>query len=76
MSQELTLKVAQKFLQDNDAVDLSKFKSIAAAAAEALGKHEGDLVLSGLTTLSAAAAEALAKHKGSLSNELFQPLGI
>ena len=66
MSQELTLKVAQKFLQDNDAVDLSKFKSIAAAAAEALGKHEGDLVLSGLTTLSAAAAKALAKHEGDL----------
>ena len=39
MSQELTLKVAQKFLQDNGAVDLSKFNSIADAAAEALGKH-------------------------------------
>ena len=51
MSQELTLKVAQKFLQDNDAVELSKFKSIADAAAEALGKHEGYLNLNGLTTL-------------------------
>ena len=52
MSQELTLKVAQKFLQGNDAVDLSEFNSIADAAAEALAKHEGNLWLSGLTTLS------------------------
>ena len=41
MSQELTLKDAQKFLQDNDAVDLSEFISIADAAAEALAKKRG-----------------------------------
>ena len=67
MSQELTLKVAQKFLQDNDAVDLREFNSIADAAAEALAEHEGSLRLTGLTTLSdAALAEALAKHEGDL----------
>ena len=63
MSQELTLQDAQKFLQHNNAVNLSEFKSIADAAAEALAKHKGTLWLDGLTTLSDAAAEALAKHK-------------
>ena len=66
MSQELTLKVAQKFLKNNDAVDLSEFISIADAAAEALAKHKGWLDLSGLKTLSDAAAKALAKLKGNL----------
>ena len=66
----LSVKVAQKFLKDNDAVDLSEFNSIADAAAESLAKHEGDLWLFGLTTLSDAAAKALGKHEGSVSREL------
>ena len=66
MSLELTLEVAREFLKDNDAVGLSKFNSIADAAAEALAKHKGNLDLSGLTTLSDAAAKALAKHEGDL----------
>ena len=64
MSQELTLEVAQEFLKDNDAVRLSKFNSIADAAAVALAKNEIYLYLRGLTTLSDAAAEALGKIKG------------
>ena len=66
MSQELTLEVAQEFLKDNDAVRLSKFNSIADAAAVALAKNEIYLYLRGLTTLSDVAAEALSKHKGGL----------
>ena len=66
MSLELTLEVAREFLKDNDAVGLSKFNSIADAAAEALAKHKGNLWLNGLKTLSDAAAEGLAKHKGNL----------
>jgi len=79
-SQELTLEVAQKFLQYAQyaclqpgravhrarVVDLSEFKSIADVAAEALAKHKGILLLDGLTTLSDAAAKALAKHEGEL----------
>jgi len=66
MSKQLTLKIAQKFLQD-DTGDLDAFTSIDAAAAQALAKHGGWLSLKGLTSLSDAAAKALAKHKGLLS---------
>ena len=61
----LTVEIAEKFLADNDSVDLSQFTSIEDAAAEALGKNRGGpLFLNGLTSLSDTAAEALAKHEG------------
>jgi len=63
MRQQLTLKIAQKFLQDEEG-DLDAFTSIDAAAAQALAQHKGTLWLYGLTSLSDAAAQALAKHKG------------
>ena len=40
--------------------------SLSNAAAEILGKHEGDLYLGDLTSLSDAAAASLAKHEGDL----------
>ena len=46
----LTVEIAEKFLADNDSVDLSQFTSIEDAAAEALGKNRGGpLFLNGLT---------------------------
>jgi len=65
MSKQLTLEIAQKFLQDGTG-DLDTFTSIDDAAAQALAKHEGNLSLDGLTSLSDAALQALAQHKGSL----------
>ena len=67
MGKELTLEIAKQFLQDNDAVNLEEFTSIADDAAVALRKHEGWLLLNSLTTLSDAAAAALSKHEGRLS---------
>lgn len=66
MSQEPTLKIAKKDLEDCDSVDLSVFTSIADDSAEALAKHEGELNLRGLTTLSDTAAELLSKCEGDL----------
>jgi len=43
--------------------------SLSEAAAQALGKHKGELILRGLTSLSDAAAQALGKHKGKLHLE-------
>ena len=59
-------EVAQRFLEDEDSIDLSAASSINDVAAEALSKHEGELCLNGLTKLSDVAAEALSKHKGDL----------
>ena len=57
----LTLEIAEKFLKEDDSVDLDQFTSIEESAAEALTKHKGSLHLNGLTTLSKAAASSLAK---------------
>jgi len=57
-------EVAQRFLEDEDSIDLSAASSINDVAAEALSKHEGELCLDGLTELSDTAAEALSKHEG------------
>ena len=59
----LTVEIAEKFLADNDSVDLSQFTSVEDAAAESLAKHKGQLRLEGLTSLSDSAAEALGKHE-------------
>jgi hypothetical protein len=58
----IDLKVAQKFLDDPDSVNLSSAKGISDDAAEVLAQHEGELSLNGLTELTDAAALALAKH--------------
>ncbi len=57
----LTTEIAERFLKDNDSVDLSEFTSIEEAAAQALAKHEGSLCLKRLESLSIAAAASLAK---------------
>ena len=50
---ELTLSIAKKFLEDENAVDVSDFNCITVEAAEAFAKHKGDdLSLEGLTSLS------------------------
>ena len=48
----LTKEIAEKFLADEDSVDLSEFTAIEDDAAESLSKYNGDLDLSGLTELS------------------------
>ena len=60
----LTREIAERFLEDEDSVDLEEFTAIEDVAAESLSKHEGDLDLDGLTSLSDAAAESLSKHEG------------
>ena len=55
----LTVEIAKQYLADADSVDTKQFTSIEDAAAEALGKHDGQLNLSGLTSVSDVAAEAL-----------------
>ena len=60
----LTKEIAEQFLADEKAVDLSEFTEVDDDAAESLSKHERDwLFLNGLTSLSDAAAESLSKHK-------------
>ena len=56
-------EIAERFLEDNDSVDLSEFTSIEEAAAQALAKHEGSLRLNQLESVSIAAAASLAKVK-------------
>ena len=63
----LTKEIAEQFLADEYSVDLNEFTSIEDAAAESLGKYEGDLYLDGLTEISDTAAEVLSKHEGRLS---------
>jgi hypothetical protein len=57
----LTREIAEKFLKDNDSVDLEKFTSLEDDAAKVLAEHKGSLRLNGITTLSKAAASYLAK---------------
>ena len=44
-SKILTTEIAERFLDDNDSVDLSEFTSIEDAAAQALAKHEGFVIV-------------------------------
>jgi len=67
MNKELTLEIAELFLEDSDSIDLSEFEISSDAAAESLGKHNGSLSLNGLTSLSDTAAESLGKHNDWLS---------
>ena len=62
----ITENIAERFLKDNDSVDLQPFTSIDDAAAESLSKYKGVLWLDGLTELSDAAFETLSKHDGGL----------
>jgi hypothetical protein len=57
----LIREIAEKFLKDNDSVDLEKFTSLEDDAAKVLAEHKGSLGLNGMTTLSKAAASYLAK---------------
>lgn len=61
----LTLVQVERWLEDEDSVDIAKFTAIDEDAAAALGQSEGDwLELDGLTSLSEGAASALGKFKG------------
>lgn len=62
----LTLEIAERFLKNNNSVDLDQFTYIEEPAAEALSKHKGSLSLDGITTLSKAAASSLARAEPSL----------
>ena len=57
----LTKEIAEHFLADEKAVDLSEFTEVDDDAAESLSKHEGDLAFRPLT-LSDEASESLSKH--------------
>ena len=59
----LTKEIAEKFLADEDSVDLTKFTTIEDEAAKSLGKHQGDLPLDGIKELSDEAAKGLAALK-------------
>jgi hypothetical protein len=61
MSEEiiLTKEIAERFVADEDSVDLSEFTAIEDDAAESLSKHEGHLGLDGLTSLSDADVSSL-----------------
>ena len=62
----LTLDIAEKFLNDNDSVDLDKFTFLEDAAAKVLAQYKGDLCLWSLKKLSNEAAQSLGEHKGIL----------
>ena len=79
MSEEnvLTKEIAEQFIADDEAVDLSEFTAIDDEAARTWSQVEDNLLLSGLTSLSDAAAESLSKHEGHSttdSNSLLQPI--
>jgi hypothetical protein len=57
----LTKETAEKFLKDNDSVDLRTFTDIEDAAAEILTGHKGSLCLNALKNLSETAASFLAR---------------
>ena len=62
----LTKGIAEQFLKREHFVDLSYFRSIEDAAAQALVQDEGGILdLSGLTSLSDAAAQHLAQYNGA-----------
>ena len=63
----LTKQIAERFLKDEDSVDLQRFTSIEDAAAQALAQHKGDLYLKGLLAgetdeLVHKTAKLVAKH--------------
>ncbi len=60
----LTGEIAERFLKDEDSVDLEEFTAMEDAAAASLAKHKRGLSLDGLTRLSDSAAESLSKHQG------------
>ena len=68
MSMErITKKIAEKFLRNQNSVDLREATSIDDDAAEALSKHRGDyLILYGLKEISDVTAESLSKYQGEL----------
>jgi hypothetical protein len=59
----LTKEIAEKFLADEESVDLSEFTAIEDEAAKSLSKHKGDLWLEGIEELSDEAAKGLAALK-------------
>jgi hypothetical protein len=68
---KITKKIAQKYIKDNDSVDLFKFTILEdAEAAEILAQSEGNLFLVGLETLSDDAALALSERKGGINLSL------
>ncbi len=63
-------KLAKKFLDDPDNVDLSEATEITDGAAVSLSEYEGwPLDLNGLYELSDAAAESLSRHQGKIDGE-------
>ena len=67
-SSTLTLEIVERFLEDNDAVELSHFTSIEDEAAEVLVSHyDGHLNLEGLLSVNQCTASVLASHRGGLS---------
>jgi len=65
----LTREIAERFLEDEHAVDLPGCTAIETAAAEILSKYRGDLDLDldGLTSLSDAAAKSFREFNSGLS---------
>lgn len=61
----LTVAHVERWLEDEDSVDLAKFTAIDDDAASALGKLKGDVYLNGLKSLSEGAAARLGKFKGA-----------
>jgi hypothetical protein len=62
----ITKEIAQRYLKDSSAVDLSAFTRLDDKAADVLGRSDCWLHLSGVTHLSDAAAKSLAGCKGGL----------
>lgn len=62
----LTKEIAERFLKDNQGIDLSEFTSIEPDAAETLSNRVEDLALAGINVLPATVAVALGKHEGRL----------
>ncbi len=66
----LTRQVAERFVADPTAMELSKFSSLDDDAAEVLSKYGGDeLGLEGLVSITEAAIDLLSKYEGVLNLE-------
>ena len=63
----LTKEIAEKFMEDDDSVDLSEFTAIEDQAAEVLSNYEEDLDLSQLLSISDVSTESLRSHRGRLA---------
>ena len=72
----LTEEVAERFLVDEESVDLYQYEVITVEAAEVLAKCEGSFTLDGLTSLSVEAAEALAKCCGEINLNGLKSLSV